>query len=228
MIELRGVRHTFGDREVLGGIDLTLGERRIGIIGANGSGKSTLARTFNGLISPDEGTVTVLGHHVGRDTQEVRRLVGFMFADASAQILMPTVGEDIALSLRDFGLPPEDVKARVEAALATYGLAGYADHPAQLLSGGQKQMLAFAAVLIREPQVLVCDEPSTLLDLRNLLTLRRTLAGLDQQVVLLTHHLELLEDFDRVVVMDGGRVVHDANPVAAVEFYRQIMEARIR
>ncbi|MDE9367053.1 ABC transporter ATP-binding protein [Luteipulveratus sp. YIM 133132] len=228
MIELRGVSHRLGQRQVLSEIDLTLGESRIGVIGANGSGKSTLARTLNGLIRPDRGTVLVDGLDAARQTQQVRRRVGFMFSDASAQILMPTVAEDIALSLRDLRLDATERDARLAATLATYGLEEYADHPAQLLSGGQKQLLAFAAVLVREPQVLVCDEPSTLLDLHNQLLLRRTIAGLAQQVVLLTHHLELLDDFDRVVVMDAGRVVHDGPPPEAVAFYRALMGERVR
>ena len=227
MIEVSGVRHRLGDREVLRGIDLALVEHRVGVIGANGSGKSTLARTFNGLITPDEGDVHVDGLSVRDDVRAVRRQVGFMFSDASAQILMPTVAEDIALSLRDHGLTADQVSARVEATLSAYGLEGYGDHPAQLLSGGQKQMLAFAAVLVREPQILVCDEPSTLLDLHNQLRLRRTLAALDQQVVLLTHHLELLDDFDRVVVIDDGRVVADGTPGESVAYYRELMQARV-
>lgn len=227
MIEVDGVTLRLGTRDVLRDITLTFGEHRVGVIGANGSGKSTLARTFNGLVTPDRGTLRVNGIDVARHTRDVRRQVGFMFTDASAQILMPTVAEDIALSLRDLGLSSEEVRKRTEATLATYGLEGYDDHPAQLLSGGQKQMLAFAAVLVREPRLLVCDEPSTLLDLQNLLILRRTLAALPQQVVLLTHHLELLDDFDRVVVMDEGRVVHDAAPAAAVGFYRELMAQRV-
>ena len=100
--------------------------------------------------------------------------------------------------------------------LDRFGLGGHADHPAHLLSGGQKQLLALASVLVTEPQVLVCDEPTTLLDARNARSVAKLLAELPQQVVLVTHHLDQLRDFDRVLVVDGGRVVADADPTAAL------------
>lgn len=221
---LDGVSHAFDDTEVLRDVSLRLTERRIGIIGANGSGKSTLARTFNGLVVPDSGSVTVAGMDVRKEREKVRARVGFVFADASAQIIMPTVAEDVGLSLRGRGRrskrPSAETARRVERVLAEYGISDLADRPAQLLSSGQKQLLAFASVLVTEPEILVCDEPTTLLDLRNVLKVRTVLARLTQQVVLLTHHLELLDDFDRVVVMDGGRVTYDGDPASAVAFYR--------
>ena len=224
MIRLEDVRHAYDERPVLRGITAELTERRIGIIGANGSGKSTLARTFNGLVIPDSGTVETLGLDVRRKRSEVRRKVGFMFADASAQIVMPTPAEDVALSLRPPGRGrrrPVDTE-RVAQVLAEFGLADHADAPAQLLSSGQKQMLAFASVLVTEPEILVCDEPTTLLDLRNVLKVRDRLAALEQQGVLLTHHLELLDDFDRVLVMDDGALVHDGPPAESIAFYRAL------
>ncbi len=224
MIRLDGVTHAYDDRPVLRGITAELAERRIGIIGANGSGKSTLARTFNGLVVPDGGTVETLGLDVRKKRSEVRRRVGFMFADASAQIVMPTPAEDVALSLRPPGRgrrQPVDTE-RVMAVLAEFGLADHADAPAQLLSSGQKQMLAFASVLVTDPEILVCDEPTTLLDLRNVLKVRDRIAALDQQVVLLTHHLDMLDDFDRVLVMDDGALVHDGPPAESIAFYREL------
>lgn len=226
MIELDRVSHRLGERPVLRDITLTLAERRVGIIGANGSGKSTLARTFNGLVSPDEGEVRAGGLDPRRQQREVRRAVGFMFTDASAQILMPTVAEDVALSLRDLPISAQEKETRLRETLDFFGLADHSDQPAQLLSSGQKQLLAFAGVLVRRPEILVCDEPSTLLDLANVLRLQRTLAELPQQVVLLTHHLELLDDFDRVVVLDEGRVVADDAPAPAVAEYRRLMGVR--
>lgn len=224
MIRLDDVRHAYDDRPVLRGITAELSERRIGIIGANGSGKSTLARTFNGLVVPDSGTVETLGLDVRKKRSEVRRKVGFMFADAAAQIVMPTPAEDVALSLRPPGRGrkrPVDAE-RVMDVLAEFGLADHADAPAQLLSSGQKQMLAFASVLVTDPEILVCDEPTTLLDLRNVLKVRDRLAALEQQVILLTHHLDMLDDFDRVLVMDDGALVHDGPPAESVAFYREL------
>jgi len=110
--------------------------------------------------------------------------------------------------------------------LERYGLAGHADHPAHLLSGGQKQLLAIAGVLVMQPARIVFDEPTTLLDLVNARRVAELIAALEQQVVVVTHHLDLLDAFDRVLVVDGGRVVEDAPPGPAVAAYRALAEHR--
>ena len=222
-IRFSAVHHRYGDRIVLDTVDLVLTERRIGIVGANGSGKSTLARMINGLVEPTGGTITVDGLDTVKQGREVRRRVGFVFTDPDNQIVMPTVAEDVAFSLRRSGLGKPEIAARVAGSLARFGLAGHADHPTHLLSGGQKQLLALAAVLITGPAVVVADEPTTLLDLRNARMVNDLLAGLDEQVVLVTHHLHLLDDFDRVVVLDAGRVVADGKPAEAVETYTGLL-----
>jgi biotin transport system ATP-binding protein len=224
VIELAGVSHRYGERVVLDGIDLALGERRIGIVGANGSGKSTLARLLNGLVVPTSGRVTVDGLDTRRDGATVRRRVGFLFTDPDAQIVMPTVAEDVAFSLRRSGLSRAEVAERVAAALERVGLAGHADHPAHLLSGGQKQLLALTSVLATGPAVLVCDEPTTLLDARNARRVTALLARLPQQIVLVTHQLDQLRDADRVVVVDEGRVVADDAPAVALKAYASLIE----
>jgi biotin transport system ATP-binding protein len=227
VIEARGVTHRYGDhagaRTVLADVDVHLDEQRIGIVGANGAGQSTFARMLNGLVLPTTGRVSVDGLDTRRDGREVRRRVGFCFTDPDAQIVMPTVAEDVAFGLRRRGLAKDVVRARVEVALSAYGLAGHADHPAHLLSGGQKQLLALASVLVTEPAVLVMDEPTTLLDLRNAQMIGRVVADLPQQVVLVTHHLDLLDGFDRVLVFDEGRLVCDDEPGSAVASYRRLM-----
>ena len=215
-IEIRGVTHTFRDRVVLRDVDVLLTEHRIGVVGANGSGKSTLVRLINGLVVPSQGRVLVDGLDTAREIAAVRRRVGFVFTDPDAQIVMPTVAEDVAFSLRRSGLDRQARNARVAEVLERFGLADHADHPAHLLSGGQKQLLALAAVLVTEPAVLVCDEPTTLLDARNARHVGDLLAGLPQQVVLVTHHLEQLAGFERVLVLEGGRVVADAPPSVAL------------
>jgi len=225
MIRLEGVSHRYGERVVLRDVDLQLAERRVAVIGANGSGKSTLARLLNGLVLPSEGRVLVDGHDTRRDGAAVRRLVGFVFTDPDAQIVMPTVAEDIAFSLRRAGLDRAERERRVADVLSRFGLAEHADQPAHLLSGGQKQLLALAAVLVTEPSVLVCDEPTTLLDLRNAARVSELLAGLPQQLVLVTHHLDLVESYERVLVVDQGRIVNDGPPRDAVAAYRALSVA---
>jgi biotin transport system ATP-binding protein len=193
------------------------------VVGANGSGKSTFARLLNALVVPTVGTVRVNGHDTRSEPRKVRRQVGFCFTNPDAQIVMPTVREDVAFGLRRRGLSKEEVAARVEEVLGRYALSGHADHPAHMLSGGQKQLLALAAVIVTEPSVLVLDEPTTLLDLRNARRVAGYVAELDQQVVLVTHHLELLDGYERVLVFDEGRLVADGMPAEAVSFYRGLM-----
>jgi len=223
MIQIEGVSHRYGDREVLSDINLSLVEDRIGVVGANGSGKSTLARLLNGLVVPSTGRVLVDGMDTSRDGAGVRRRVAFVFSDPDAQIVMPTVAEDVAFSLRRSGLGKEEVADRVREVLARFRLGGYEDHPAHLLSSGQKQLLALASVLVTEPEVLVCDEPTTLLDLRNTRRVGELLATLAQQVVLVTHDLDQLSGFDRVIVIDEGRVVADDLPAPALAAYRRLV-----
>jgi biotin transport system ATP-binding protein len=225
LIDVRDVTHGFdGGAPVLRDVTVRLTEQRVGVIGANGSGKSTFARMLNGLVVPEQGTVTLDGLDTARQGKEVRRRVGFCFTDPDAQIVMPTVAEDVAFSLRRRGLTRTEVDARVEAALAAHGLSGRGDHPAHLLSGGQKQLLALAAVLVTEPDLLVMDEPTTLLDIRNARRVAEVVRGLPQQVVLVTHHLDLLADFDRVLVFDRSRLVHDGPPADAIAHYLGLMD----
>ncbi|MGU3431877.1 energy-coupling factor ABC transporter ATP-binding protein [Actinomycetes bacterium M1A6_2h] len=223
VIRFAGVSHSYGERHVLSDIDLELTEHRIGIIGSNGSGKSTLARMINGLVTPSSGKVTVDGLDVSRKGGEVRRKVGFVFTDPDNQIVMPTVGEDLAFSLRRSKLSKPEVAQRVDSMLDRFRLAGHADHPAHLLSGGQKQMLAIGAVLIREPDVVVADEPTTLLDLRNARMVTDVLGAVRQQVIVVTHQLSLLDGFDRVIVVHEGRIAFDGRPADAVPSYERLL-----
>jgi biotin transport system ATP-binding protein len=220
MIRLDHVTHRYDDRVVLDDVDLELSERRIAVIGANGSGKSTFARLLNGLVVPDSGTVTVDGLDTATQGAEVRRRVGFLFTNPEAQIVMPTVGEDVAFSLRRSGLSPEQVRAKVGETLRSLDLGGLEDRPSTHLSGGQKQLLALASMLVLEPDVLVCDEPTTLLDLRHSRQVHGILAALPLQLVLVTHDLDLASDSDRVLVFDEGRVVADGAPAEAIAHYR--------
>lgn len=224
MIELFGVTHAYGDRVVLRDVSVRLDERRIGVIGANGSGKSTFARLLNGLVVPSSGRVEIDGLDTKRHGREIRKRVGFVFTDPDAQVVMPTVAEDIAFSLRRRGLSRIEIDERVRDALLRYRLADHADHPAHLLSGGQKQLLALAGVLVTEPATLVCDEPTTLLDLRNTRMVMRLLADLPQRVVLVTHHLDQLTDFERVLVFHDGRLVADDEPDAAIRAYEKLLQ----
>ncbi|MER7154824.1 MULTISPECIES: energy-coupling factor ABC transporter ATP-binding protein [Streptomyces] len=218
-ITMHGVTVRFGTRTVLDALDVELTEQRIGVIGANGSGKSTFARLLNGLVLPDEGTVLVGGHDTTKDVRRIRRQVGFVFQNPDNQIVLPLVEEDMAFGLRNTGVPRKEIPGRVREQLAHLGIAALADRPSHALSGGEKQLVALAAVLVMRPETVVFDEPTTLLDLRNRNLIRDTVAALPQQAVVLTHDLDLLTGFDRVLVLDRGRVVHDGPPRTAVPWY---------
>lgn len=210
-------------RTILEPTTLRLTERRIAVIGANGSGKSTLARLVNGLRTPTSGRVRTLGMDVAREGPAVRSRVGFVFTDPDAQLVMPTAGEDVALSLRRTVADASQRAARVREVLARFGLADHVEAPVHSLSGGQKQLLALAGVLATEPEILVADEPTTLLDLRWRRVVDELLADLDAQVLLVTHDLAAAERADRVLVVDRGAVVFDGAPSAAVARYVEAM-----
>ena len=209
-----------GDLALLHPTTLTLDEGRIALIGSNGSGKSTFARLLNGLVEPSSGRVTVNGLDTMRDGAAVRRRVGFVFTDPGAQLVMPTCVEDIALSLRRTIKDKKQRLARSREILAEIDLADKADTSVHTLSGGQKQLLALAGVLATDPDVLVADEPTTLLDLRNTRVIADRLFALRQQLVLVTHDLDLALRCERALVIDDARVAFDGPPAEAVAFYR--------
>jgi len=209
-----------GDAVVLEETSLSLTEPSIALIGANGSGKSTLARLLNGLVTATTGRVRVDGLDVAREGREVRRKVGFVFTDPAAQLVMPTAAEDVALSLRRHHRDKRLRRAAAETLLAAYGLEGLGDRSVHSLSGGQRQLLALAGVLAIEPDVVVADEPTTLLDLANARRIGDLLLSLPQQLVLVTHDLDLAARCERGIVMAQGRVAYDGPAAAAVDHYR--------
>jgi biotin transport system ATP-binding protein len=223
MIRLHAVSHHFGERPVLDGLDLTLTERRIAVVGGNGSGKSTFARLLNGLLVPERGQVLVEGLDTRKDARAIRRKVGFVFQNPDNQIVLPTVEEDLAFGLKNLKLPAADISARVTAVLRRYGLEDFRHHPAHLLSGGQKQLLALSSVLVMEPRYIVFDEPTTLLDLRNKRRFAQAIHELPQTAIVVSHDLELLRDFERVLVFEAGRVVVDDVPSVALDAYVRMM-----
>lgn len=223
MIELRNVSHAFGDRKVLNDVSLQLTEKRIGIVGSNGCGKSTFARLLNGLLLPSQGDVLVDGISTRKDGKAVRRKVGFVFQNPDNQIVFPVVEEDLAFGMKNLGLDKATIRERTDAALTRYDMQDLRQHPAHLLSGGQKQLLAISGVLVMQPDYIVFDEPTTLLDLRNKRRIAAAIAALDQTAIVVSHDLEFLQDFDRVLVFDRGEVVVDDTPAIALNAYVRMM-----
>ena len=226
LIEFRGAAVAYDGEQILAPLTVSLSEQRIGIIGSNGSGKSTTVRLINGLIEPTSGQVLYDGLTPDKHGKDIRKRVGFVFSDAESQIVMPRVSDDVAFSLRRFKLPREEVKGRVAEALERFDLADRAENSPHTLSGGEKQMLALASVLVIEPDTIIADEPTTLLDLRNRRRIMRELMSLDQQLIVVTHDLELLRGFDRVLVIDDGALAYDGTPDDAIAFYTNLMDAK--
>ena len=226
LIEFRGAAVAYDGEQILEPLTVSLSEQRIGIIGSNGSGKSTTVRLINGLIEPTSGQVLYDGLTPSKRGKDIRKRVGFVFSDAESQIVMPRVSDDVAFSLRRFKLPREEVKRRVAEALERFELTDRAENSPHTLSGGEKQMLALASVLVIEPDTIIADEPTTLLDLRNRRRIVRELMSLDQQLIVVTHDLEMLRGFDRVLVIDDGALAYDGTPDAAIAFYTDLMDAK--
>lgn len=223
MIRIENVSVQFEQRRALADIDLTLTEKRIGIVGANGSGKSTFVRLLNGLQTASTGRVLVDDLDVAKDGRKLRRHVGFVFQNPDNQIVYPVVEEDIAFGLKPLKLPKDEVNRRIGDVLARYDLQDFKTHPSHLLSGGQKQLLAISGVLVMAPRYIVFDEPTTLLDLRNRNRVQRAIAELDQTVITVSHDLDLIADYDRVLAFENGKVVLDGTPADVLPKYREMM-----
>lgn len=210
-------------KALLADIDCELTERRVALVGANGSGKSTLLRLVNGLMTATAGVVTVNGLDVAREGRKVREQVGFIFTDPLAQLVMATPADDVELSLRRKVPDRGERRRRARELLAARGLERVADQSIYELSGGERQLVALTSVLAVEPQIIVADEPTTLLDLRNRNLMIAELMALGQQVVYATHDLDFACQADRVLVLEAGRVTFDGDPAAAVAHYRNAM-----
>ena len=206
-------------KEVLHGVNLSIEEGEfVALLGHNGCGKSTMAKLFNGMLIPTAGKVTVGGidTSVEESQLDVRRQVGLVLQNPDNQLVAGVVEEDVAFGPENLGVPPEEIRRRVDDALKTVGMYEYREHAPHLLSGGQKQRVAIAGVLAMAPRCIVLDEPTAMLDpigraevMRTIKTLNRT-SGVT--VVLITHHMDEAAQADRLVVMAKGRVVADGAP----------------
>ncbi|WP_314149263.1 ABC transporter ATP-binding protein [uncultured Leifsonia sp.] len=223
-LHLRDVDVRLGDADVLSGVSIDLDARTIAVVGENGSGKSTFARLLGGLVARTAGELRVLGLDPARQAAELRRRTALVFSNPDAQIVMPTVAEDVAFSLRSERLPAAAVGARVAAALDRFGLSALADRPSHDLSGGQKQLLALCGAFVRDPELVVADEPTAYLDARN----ARRVAGhlfedAGHRLVLVTHDLALAGRCDAAVLFAGGTIAAVGTPSDVIAEYEAIL-----
>ena len=204
---------------VLDGVDLAIKEGSfVAVLGHNGSGKSTLAKHMNAILLPSGGKVYVDGIDTTDEDRllDVRRAGGMVFQNPDNQIVANVVEEDVAFAPENLGVPPEEIRKRVDEALKAVNMYEFREHAPHLLSGGQKQRIAIAGVIAMEPRCVVLDEPTAMLDPTGRADVLRTIKALNQErgvtVVLITHHMDEAAQADRLVVMSKGRVVADGVP----------------
>lgn len=221
---LDGVGVRLGEVDALRDVDLDLDARTVAVVGENGSGKSTFARLAAGLVTPTAGTARILGLDPVRQAAELRRRVAVVFSNPDAQIVMPTVAEDVAFSLRPDRLGREETRRRVEETLARFGLSELRERSSHELSGGQKQLLALAGAFVRRPELVIADEPTTYLDARNArLVADHLLADTGHRLVLVTHDLALAARCDAAVLFARGRVEAVGRPADVIAEYESAL-----
>ena len=221
ILQAKNVSYAYEEGEGLAISDINLSFRRgemTAILGHNGSGKSTLAKLLNGLYIPTAGTVTVCGMDTALDdnTWEIRKKAGMVFQNPDNQLVASIVRDDVAFGLENIGVPTEEMPARIEAALRAVGMLDFIDRAPHMLSGGQKQRIAIAGILAMQPQALILDEATAMLDPKGRDEVFAIVEKLNREqgitVVWITHFMEEAARCGRVVVMDGGHVVMDGEP----------------
>ena len=195
-------------------LDIQPGEF-VAVLGHNGSGKSTLAKHFNAILLPTAGTVYVGGIDTKQEDRlyDIRQTAGMVFQNPDTQLVATIVEEDVAFALENLGVPPEEIRRRVDESLKAVGMYEYREHAPHQLSGGQKQRVAIAGIIAMRPKCIVLDEPTAMLDPQGRREVLRTIRQLGDQfgitVVLITHYMDEAAQCDRVVVVDNGKVILD-------------------
>ncbi|WP_026834295.1 energy-coupling factor ABC transporter ATP-binding protein [Exiguobacterium undae] len=222
LIELEQVTYRYPEQEqpALHDVSLSIHSQEwVAIVGHNGSGKSTLTKLFNGLLLPEQGTVTVnetFSSAVPEQLWEMRRAIGIVFQNPDNQFVGTTVRDDVAFALENWGVPREEMVRRIDDSLARVGLTDFADREPHQLSGGQKQRVAIASALAMRPDVLVLDEATSMLDPIARSEVMSTVQELYEQhpmaVVAITHELDEVLRASRVIVMDAGQIVLEGTP----------------
>lgn len=220
-LERVGVR--LGEVDALRDVTLDMDARTIAVVGENGSGKSTFARLIGGLVARTTGELRVLGVDPDRGSRELRRRVALVFSNPDAQIVMPTVAEDVAFSLRPERLPRAESDARVAEALRRLGIQDLAARSSHELSGGQKQLLALAGAFVRRPELVIADEPTAYLDARNARRVADHLFEDGHRLVLVTHDLAAAARCDAAVLFADGRLIRTGDPAVVIAEYEAML-----
>lgn len=220
-IHLDRVDVRLGEADVLREVSVELDARTTAVIGENGSGKSTFARLLGGLVPRTGGELSILGLDPATQAAELRRRIALVFSNPDAQIVMPTVAEDVAFSLRADRLRAAELDERVAAALDRFGLTSLADRSSHDLSGGQKQLLALCGAFVRRPRLVIADEPTAYLDARNARRVADHLfTDTGHRLILVTHDLALAERCESAVLFDSGRIATFGTPAEVIGRYQ--------
>jgi len=234
IIETSQLRFSYTNAEgvapvVLDGVDLQIEKGSfVAVLGHNGSGKSTLAKHMNAILLPTGGAVYVQGMNTAQEENllDIRRTVGMVFQNPDNQIVANVVEEDVAFAPENLGVPPEEIRRRVDDALKAVNMYEFREHAPHLLSGGQKQRIAIAGVIAMQPECIVLDEPTAMLDPIGRSDVMRTIKQLNRTkgvtVVLITHHMDEAAQADRLVVMARGQVVADGAPKEVFQQVEQL------
>jgi energy-coupling factor transport system ATP-binding protein len=218
-------------REALSSVtfELRAGEY-VGVVGPNGGGKSTLVRLLNGLLRADSGSVRIGELDPATEPYLVRRRLGMLFQNPENGLVAPFVEDDVAFGLENVGVERREMRDRVSEAIRAVGLEGYERREPHTLSGGEKQRVALAGILALDPEILLLDEPTAMLDATGREEVLERLEALRgaRTVLHVTHHIEELLDADRILVLNAGRLVADARPQDLISDARLLEENRLR
>ena len=225
MIQIQSLSCQYGDKTVLDTITLESTEARVGIVGRNGSGKSTLARAISGLLRPEQGRILINGVDVLNDRKSALSAVGILFQNPDHQIIFPTVEEEISFGLRQLGQSKADATARTGETLANFGKSDWAKRPVSTLSQGQRHLVCLMSVLAMAPSVIILDEPFSGLDIPTTRALQKRLNQLDQTLIHITHDPAVIAHYDRVLWIEGGKIIADGAPETVLPEYLRVMEA---
>lgn len=229
IIEFQDVEYTYnegyeGETRALGGVSFSIEEGAfVALVGHNGSGKSTVARLMNGLLLPGKGRVKVAGMDTAdkKNLFDIRKTVGVVFQNPDNQMIATIIEDDVAFGPENLGLPPAEIRQRVDFALEAVGMSEHKRGTPFRLSGGQKQRIAIAGVLAIKPRVMVLDESTAMLDPQGRKEVMDVVMRLNRQenmtVIMITHFMEEAALADRIIVMNGGRVLADGG----VEVFRR-------
>ncbi len=220
IIEFKNVSFEYGaGAQVLDDVSLSIKKGEfVAVVGANGSGKSTLAKQMNAVLVPSSGDVLVNGMNTADEEKvyDIRRTVGMVFQNPDNQIVATMVEEDVAFALENLGVPPQEIRRRVDEAIETVGLTKYKTSAPHKLSGGQKQRVAIAGILAMNPECIVLDEPTAMLDPKGKARVISTIKRLNEEkgitVILITHFMDEAAQAKRLIALDHGRIVKDGTP----------------